>query len=128
MNSYIGLTALSFVALCGLLGCSTQILDGTSGTESTGSSGTGGSSGEGGSGGMCESGGGPIDCSPYSLGVEIAHNGELVAKGGDDTNVNFTVQGALRVKGPGSFEIDACANADCKMPDVYQVTLYTADV
>jgi len=42
--------------------------------------------------------------------------------------LDFTVQGALTAKGPVSFAIDACANVDCKMADVYEATLDIAGI
>jgi hypothetical protein len=117
-----------------LLGCSGSVItDTTTSTGATGST----SGGEGGSGdapgSTSQGGGGPIGpggapaCpTAVPLAVEIDHNNVPMFQDCAlpvELDTDFAIQGAVTQSTDSSFEIDACANVDCKMDERYQVHL-----
>jgi hypothetical protein len=127
-----------------LLGCRGSVIaDPTTSASSSSSTGSTSatSGGEGGSGGAPVStsegsgpggsgpigpGGAPVCPAAVPLAVQIDHNNVPMFKDCSlpaELDTDFVIQGAVTQSTDSTFEIDACANVDCKTNELYQVHL-----
>lgn len=134
----IGLLGLAGVVLgCGSVTQSTSTTTGSSGggqggaggaPETTGQGGEPGTTGQGGEPGTTGQGGSVTACPPVEVfKVEIDKNDEPFY---EDCSLpmaweipDSAIQGAVTQSTSSSFELDACANVNCKTPELYQVRL-----
>lgn len=121
-----------------LLGCSASVTTDTTTTAGSTSSTSGGQGGAGGAPVNTSEGSGPGGSGPIGpggapacpaavpLAVQIDHNNVPMFKDCSlpaELDTDFVIQGAVTQSTDSTFEIDACANVDCKMNELYQVHL-----
>ena len=121
-----------------IIGCSSSVETSNASTGVGGSGGAAATTGVGGAAattgvggdtpGTTGSGGAPSECPPVTgFHVEIAKNNEPLYQdcppAGGWEPIDFVVQGAVTHSTDSTFEVDACANIECKAPEAYQVSL-----
>jgi len=124
-----GLLGLGGVVLgCGSAPQTTTTATGSSGDGQGGSGGAPGTTGQGGAPGTTGQGGSVTACPPVEvLKVEIDKNDapfyEDCSLPSELETPDLVIQGAVKQSTASSFEIDACANLNCKTAELYQVRL-----